>query len=223
MSLIHKIAAIIDNKSIDDITFFDKNVVYHEDIDLLDIDWRRMIPRQPLNSSDETEKELRFISKQTLNRSTREIDLIYKVDANPLYLFYEFIDPKGLILPKNKFDTFYNIIEQYIYALKIHFNRARPFQLAKVYNINIDVLNTDTHHTPAYPSGHTMYAALAAHILTDLYPEFEKKFFQLAESCGMARIMQGVHFPSDNKASFLATKVLYQNIKRLEYEKGTNF
>lgn len=218
MSLIHKIAAIIDNENIDNITFFDKKMVYHEDIDLLKIDWRNIIPKPPFNSSNETEKELKFISKKTLNRSNSEIELVYKVDANPLNLFYEFLDPKGLIFPKNRFDNFYNIIEQYIYAMKIHFNRARPFQLAKVYNVNIDIINTDTHHTPSYPSGHTMYAALAAHILTDIYPEFEKKFFQLAETCGMARIIQGVHFQSDSKASFLATKILYQHIKELEKE-----
>lgn len=222
MSLIHKIAAIIDNNNIDHITFFDKNLVYNEDIDLLDIDWRNIIPKPPLNSSEETEKELKFISKKTLNRSSSDIELVYKVDKNPLNLFYELLDANGLILPKNKFHNYYNIVEQYIYALKIYFNRARPFQLAKIYNINIDVLRTETHHTPAYPSGHTMYAALAAHILSDLYPEFENKFFQLADLCGMARIIQGVHFPSDNRASFLATQILYEHIKRIEHGKGKN-
>jgi acid phosphatase (class A) len=219
MSLIHKVAANIDNKNIDDITFFRKDIVYQEDINILDIEWRKIIPQPPLNSSDQTEAELKLISKKTHNRSNSDIELVYKVDANPLYLFYAFTDNNNLVFPKNKFDNFYNIIEQYIYALKIYFNRARPYQLAQVYNINIDVMQTETHHTPSYPSGHTMYAALAAHILTDIYPKFESKFFQLAEQCGTARIIQGVHFPSDNKASFVATKALYQHIKDTIYAK----
>ena len=46
--------------------------------------------------------------------------------------------------------------------------------MAHYYNIEINVLITDTHQTPAYPSGHTMYAELAAHMLSDMYPEHKK-------------------------------------------------
>jgi hypothetical protein len=213
MSLIHKIAAIIDNQSVDDIHYFDKSIVYQEDINLLDIDWRNILPQPPLNSSSEVEKELRFISKQTKNRSSKDIELIYKVDKDPLILFYEFTDKHNLIFPKNKFDNLYNIIEQYVYALKIYFNRARPEQVAPYYNIDINIINTDTHHTPSYPGGHTMYSELAAHILSEIYPVWKKEFFQLSSYCATARILQGVHYPSDNKASIIATEKLFNFIR----------
>jgi acid phosphatase (class A) len=216
MSLIHKLAAIIDHKNIDDVQFFSKDIVYHEDINLLDIDWRHIIPAPALNSSAETEKELRFISKQTQNRSSKDIELIYKVDKDPLFLFYEFTDRKNLIFPKNKFDNLYNIIEQYVYALKIYFNRARPSQIAPYYNIAINVINTNTHHTPSYPSGHVMYSELAAHILSEIYPVWKKEFFQLSSYCATARILQGVHYPSDNKASIVATEKLFNFIRTVE-------
>ena len=81
---------------------------------------------------------------------------------------------------------------------------------------------TETHHTPAYPSGHTMYAALAANILSDLYPEHKKSFFELTNYCGLARILQGVQYPSDNKVAIQATSIIYQAIKRrFENETGT--
>ncbi len=99
-------------------------------------------------------------------------------------------------------------------ALKNYCNRPRPEQLAPYHNIKLDILYTDTHHTPAYPSGHAMYGALAAHLLSDRYPQYRTQFFELAKYCGYAIILQGVHYPSDNKVAFKATEVLFNSMKR---------
>lgn len=214
MSLINKVAAIIDSKrDIDGISYLANKVNYNDEISILNVDIKKLLPDPPKNSSITTKKELETIAKATKSRSIKELELVNIVDNEPLDLFYEFLESKGRKFPKNLFDTYYNILEQYIYALKYYHNRARPEQLAPHFNLDIDVLYTDTHQTPSYPSGHTMYSELAAHILSDEYPEYKEEFFNLSKYCGLARILQGVHYPSDNKASIVAVNKLYPLIR----------
>jgi len=215
MSLINNVSAILSYKTdLDDVVYSQNKVNSEDEISILDIDLKKIIPPPPKNSSDTTAREMKKISEAVASRSSKEIDLITTVDKEPLELFYSFLKEKNIKFPKHSFDEYYNILEQYIYALKYHYNRARPEQLAPFYNIELDVMYTDSHHTPAYPSGHTMYAALAAHMLSEKYPTYKNKFFELAKYCGLARILQGVHYPSDNEASFKATAVIYDAIKR---------
>ncbi len=214
MSLINNVSVIVKNKTaLDDIVYSPERVS-NDDISILDIDLKNIIPAPPKNSSETTTRELKQISKSVSSRTNNEIDLIISVDKEPLELFYKFLDNKKLEFPNYVFNEYYNILEQYVYALKNYFNRARPEQLAPYHNIELDILYTDTHDTPSYPSGHTMYAALAAHILSERYPLYKDEFFKLAKYCGLARVLQGVHYPSDNEASFRATELLYNAIKR---------
>lgn len=219
MSLINKVEAIISNtsKPIDEVSFLPNKVNYDDGISLLDIELDKIIPAPPKNSSITTKKELEEIARFTKSRSEAEIDLIRVVDRDPLELFADYLIKEKLQFPKRKFAKYLNIVEQYQYALKYYYNRARPEQLAPYYNLEINVLYTDTHQTPAYPSGHTMYAELAAYILTDEYPERKKDFFNLSKYCGFARILQGVHYSSDNEASQIAVAKLYPLI-RSKYE-----
>tara|TARA_B100001564_G_scaffold150104_1_gene126222 strand:+ start:222 stop:920 length:699 start_codon:yes stop_codon:yes gene_type:complete len=215
MSLINNVSAILNSKiPLDDVVYLQNKPSYEDDLSILDINWKTIIPPPPKNSSNETARELKVVYQAVVSRTAREVELVKIVDQEPLDLFYNFLDKKKLAFPKQTFHEYYNILEQYMYALKNYFNRARPEQLAPYHNIKLDILYTDTHHTPAYPSGHTMYAALAAHFLSDKYPEYKNKFFELAKYCGYARILQGVHYPSDNIAAFTATEALYNSIKR---------
>jgi len=224
MSLINKVAAIIDSKAdLDKISYLDNKVNYDDEISILDIELRSIIPPPPKNSSLTTKKELENIAKATKNRTNKELDLVYLVDNEPIDLFTNSLYKRGMKFPKDVFDSYYNILEQYVYALKFYYNRARPEKLAPYFNLEIEVIYTETHHTPAYPSGHTMYSELAAQILSDLYPELREEFFQLSDYCGLARILQGVHYPSDNKAARIAVNKLYPLIKEIENEKSENF
>lgn len=224
MSLISKVAAIIDSKvDLDKVSYLQNKVDYDDNISILDIDLKSIVPAPPKNSSLTTKRELEQLSKATKNRTRKELDLVYLVDNEPLDLFVSVLDKNGIKFPRNIFDQHYNVLEQYVYALKFYHNRARPEQLAPYFNLEIDVLYTETHHTPAYPSGHTMYAELAAHILSDLYPELRKEFFRLSDYCGLARILQGVHYPSDNKASRIAVNKIYPLMKEKQDEKSKDF
>lgn len=224
MSLINKVAAIIDSKAdLDKVGYLENKVNYDDEISILDIELKSLLPPPPKNSSLTTKREVEEIAKATKNRTRKELDLVYLVDNEPLDLFTNSLSKRGMKFPKDVFDTYYNVLEQYVYSLKFYYNRARPEQLAPYFNIEIDVLYTETHHTPSYPSGHTMYSELAAHILSDLYPELREEFFQLSDYCGLARILQGVHYPSDNKAARIAVNKLYPLIKEIQDEKSENF
>jgi acid phosphatase (class A) len=224
MSLINKVAAIIDSKAdLDKVGYLQNKVNYDDEISILNIELTSILPPPPKNSSLTTKREVEEIARATKNRTRKELDLVYLVDNEPLDLFTNILAMHGIKFPKDVFDFYYNVLEQYVYALKFYHNRARPEQLAPYFNLEIDVLYTETHHTPAYPSGHTMYTELAAHMLSDLYTELRKEFFQLSDYCGLARILQGVHYPSDNKASKIAVSKLYPLIKERYNEKSQNF
>ena len=219
MSLINKVAKIIDNeKDVDDVSYIANKVSYDDNISTLDIEFKTIIPPPPKNSSATTSRELDAVIEATTSRTRREIDLVYNVDDSPVNVFLPFLEKRNLNFPMATVNSYYNILEQYMYALKYYFNRARPEQIAPYYNKKINILYTETHHTPSYPSGHTMYAELIAHILSDQYPQYKKDFFELAKYCALARILQGVHYPSDNEASVVATSKLYTKIKEY-YEK----
>lgn len=217
MSIINKIDQIIrSEQDIDDIGYLKNKISYQDDINnnIVKIDWLKIIDAPAKNSSPKTIRELGAVSKATVNRTAKEIELVLKVDKDPVALFVDFLEKKNLKFPRAKFLTFYDFVEPYVYGLKYHFNRARPEQLAPYHNVNLKIMYTDTHHTPSYPSGHAMYGELAARILIDEYPEYKSKFIELSKFCGLARVLQGVHFPSDNDASIQAIGVLYPLIKK---------
>lgn len=174
-----------------------------------------IVDRPPKNSSPQTKKEIEYIARQANNRSIKQIKFIYEIDENPLIIFEKSVP----YFPYHKFNTIYiNIVKSLIDHLKFYYNRARPFQVAPYYNINIDILETRTHHTPSYPSGHTMYAALAGEILKSIYPDKSTIFDELITKVGHARVLQGVHYPTDNIASIQIIKTIYPKLSEY-YEK----
>ena len=74
-------------------------------------------------------------------------------------------------------------------------------------------LESDSMKSPAYPSGHTAYAALGAYLLADMYPEQSSEFFGKVGDAGHARCLQGVHYPSDNEAAMVITGAIWQDVR----------
>ena len=60
-------------------------------------------------------------------------------------------------------------------------------------------------------------------MLSDMYPEHKKTFFRLSKQrTGFARILQGVHYASDNRASEMAVEKLYPLIKEYYHEQDSH-
>ena len=175
------------------------------------LNWKNLIPKPPQNSSSKTILELQEVSKLTLSRTKDDEKLIYLVDKEPLDLFYPIIDKYNITFPNKLFHNLYNDIYDLVMAIKQYYNRPRPYQLSKLYDINIDYITTNTHETPSYPSGHTVYSYLAYYLIITLHKNIPKiDLYNCVYKTGRARMMQGIHYQSDIDAALLLTDQLYK-------------
>lgn len=179
------------------------------------INWKRILSPPPSNLSNVTLKELRLVSRSTLRRTPQEKDLVLHIDKDIDTQFKNLCLSYKLTYPTSYITEFYSIARPLLLNTKAYWNRARPNQLAPYFDLKIDVLITDTHHTASYPSGHTVYASLTALILKDMYPRIDTfKLDSLVKQTARARVLQGVHYPSDNYASIIFSNYVFQNLKK---------
>lgn len=156
------------------------------------INWKRILSPPPTNLSNTTLKELKLVSKSTLQRTPKEKELVLHIDKNIDTQFNNLCSSYKVAYPALYITEFYNIIKPILLNTKAYWNRARPNQLAPYFNLKIDVLVTDTHHTASYPSGHTVYASLSALVLKDMYPQIDTfKLDSLVKQTARARVLQG--------------------------------
>lgn len=216
MRLLSAVQEIISQKNINNIVY-NKNLVFPKSksnlSQKLGIDYWSMISDPPTNDSKATTNDLTTVIASANNRTKSETDLVFLVDKDPLKLFLPFLKENNIDFPYKKFDQLYIFLKEMIKDLKFFYNRARPLQLAKFYNVTLDVIHTKTHHTASYPSGHTAYAALAACVLQDLYPEHSDYYWAAVDKCGFGRVLQGVHYPGDNTASIGFVKRVYKALE----------
>ena len=180
---------------------------------LVTIDWNSILPDFPLNTSDITKMDLQEVERVTRNLSKQDVDFILMADEDPVHWCEPCLKKLGLTYPKDLIDSIIKEIDPILLNLKYKFRRARPAQVAPHLGYVISVIETTTHQTPAYPSGHQVQASIAAEILCSLYPEHSSMFYKLASTIGYARVMQGVHYPSDNEAGMILARVLWENIR----------
>ena len=193
-----------------------------ESIPLITIDWESIVPNPPSNTSDVTKMDLEQVQRLTRNLSKEDYDLVMKVDDDPENLFRPYAKKMGLEYPEELIGKAIQHIDVIILKLKYKFRRARPFQIAPHLGYIISVIQTSTHQTPAYPSGHQSQGAMAAEVLSSLYPEHKTQWYKFAGLAGKARVMQGVHYPSDNEASMILARVLWENMKENIDDKWTD-
>lgn len=196
-------------KTLDSVTY-DGTITEWPMSHLIDFDFRTILPPPPKNSSGETKRELEYISRQTKNRSKNDIEFIHKMDEDIDSFYKEIVYKKGYNYPENYISLFYDIVETPLMNTKWYWNRARPKVLSKYYGLDVNVIVTDTIHTPSYPSGHTAYSQLVANILSDLYPDLSSRLNKIPIQTGIARVKQGVHYPSDNKAGILFANFVFK-------------
>jgi len=204
------------NKSLSstiDSVVYTKSIKTWEVSDLITIDWENVLPKPPKNTSEETKKELEYLQSITSNLSYEDRGLVKLVDKEPLDLYKPIFTKMGQPIPKKDFEKIWKIADPIIMNLKHKFNRPRPKQLGDLLDYRINVIETETHHTPAYPSGHTVYAALGAYLFSDMYPQHSSHFFEMIGLAGLARCLQGVHYPSDNEASMVISGAIWQDIR----------
>ena len=179
----------------------------------LDIDWKNILPDPPPNRSEQTKSELLKVQTTSTNRTDDEIKLVYEADKDPGLIFVPFLQEKNLPYPKEEIEAYWSVVYPTVMNLKWLHNRPRPYQLGPKYGMEIRYIRTETHNTPAYPSGHTAYGHLVALILSEKYPEYSENFQTFSDQTGEARVLQGVHYPSDNAAAVKLTNSIWKEIQ----------
>lgn len=168
----------------------------------------------PPNESSTTKNELHEVLELSNSRTNKDIlDILY-VDIDPLYLYTEFLHQKQLSFSLGLFSKMYGVLYPVVKELKLFFNRPRPNQIAEFYNIDIPVINTKTHQTASYPSGHVAYAKLAEMIATEEFPQYIDQFKSFTNKVGLCRMQQGVHFSSDNEAAIQLVHKIFDQLKK---------
>ena len=61
-----------------------------------------------------------------------------------------------------------------------------------------DQRNAGTPRHPAFPSGHSTYAAAAAYTLIGFFLNYAEQLIRLADNAGAARLFAGIHWRSDH-------------------------
>lgn len=100
-------------------------------------------------------------------------------------------------------ESIFDDITPTIVKLKQKYQRPRPYQLAQYYKLKLFPYATKSGHSPSYPSGHTIQAYVVLSIIGNKHPEaygFCKKFI---DDIAYSRVYLGLHYPSDNDASFI--------------------
>jgi hypothetical protein len=215
------LSQIKNNKSSIDVD----NVYYNDHIteypipDIITANWKTVLSAPNANSSKQTYNELIEVYNKSNKRSAQQIDIIKKIDFNPNFFLYELLDRLNISFANDVLIEMYKVIYPILINTKNLFNRARPYQLGKFYDMEPDVIVTSTHHTPSYPSGHTFYTRLSCNIVAGEYPNLKDELDKITNMTAEARIAQGVHYRSDNTASIVLADYWYKYLNQQLYGK----
>lgn len=218
----HKLLNAISSyfqQNIDDIKYdgsLDINKLPLPDV-FKNIQWQSLLEPPPLNSSEETLKELQELSDITNNIDDNDRQLIMIVDNDPVTFFIPVLKQHNIVFPREEFDKLYKPVYDLIKLVKVYFNRPRPNQLASKLGLKINIVQTKTHQTPSYPSGHTAYAALAKELILHKFGDQVPydKINRVVRLVGEARMKQGVHYRSDIAAAEKLISLIFPQL--IEY------
>ena len=97
--------------------------------------------------------------------------------------------------------------------LKYHYNRPRPFQLAKYYNIKLGEHVMESMKTPSYPSGHSAQGILIGKVLQTKLPINTDAFLEAGRRISYSRNIGRAHYPSDSRLGEEIGKEMFRYIR----------
>ena len=113
--------------------------------------------------------------------------------------FKDLCEQLSVDFPKDKVVELGNVAGSIILNLKYHYNRPRPYMLAKEFEIPLDTnkIKNTTADSPSYPSGHAAQGILISNYLAEINPSHKMEFIKLGKDIARSRIVAKVHYPSD--------------------------
>jgi hypothetical protein len=170
------------------------------------------IKSPPTNQSLKTRMELEYLSELPENR-----EFVEKYDDGKK-VFMDFLSDINEKVNEAVIDTLIEESSKVVNFYKNLFNRPRPKQLGRLYNIELgEVVELSSMKTPAYPSGHSVQGFLLAKVLSDAFPKHKKELIDIGKKISYSRQIGRAHYPSDSKAGEKLGLQLYK-----EYIKNQN-
>ena len=165
----------------------------------------------PTNSSRETLKELHWL-KNFNDGIVNEV--LVKEGDDVKGAFREYLESQNLEYPKEYVKELIKDSGKIIYELKYKYNRPRPIQVAKFYQIEgFETTTLDSMHTPSYPSGHSVQGILVGRALGEMFKEHKQELYEVGKMISDSRLMARAHYPSDSKFGKQVGEILFQNLK----------
>lgn len=160
----------------------------------------------PKNDSDSTKSELNEIVKQIKvikeDENSKYLTRYKQYDRSLKQSIISSFQLKGIDV-RNLVLSVFDDVSPTILKLKQKYQRPRPYQLAQYYKLKLFPFDTFTGHSPSYPSGHTLQAYCTLNILANKYPKAYQFCKNFIDDVAYSRVYLGLHFPSDNDASYL--------------------
>ena len=158
---------------------------------------------EPYPSSDESIIEIQnlieLVNKKRESPNWNEIkNLISHVDEKSFDVLEMFIKELNIDFKSDYLKKIKDKLSPLILSLKKHYNRPRPFQVAYYTDQELYPLNSETAHTPSYPSGHALQAYFLCKIIAFHNPHKKKEIMEIADTIAKTREVLGVHYKSDN-------------------------
>ncbi|HSX62179.1 MAG TPA: phosphatase PAP2 family protein [Tahibacter sp.] len=171
-----------------------------------------LLPPPPAAGSDAERADLAAVLATQKARSAAQIELA-KGDAQAsVFRFADAVGPgfDAAALPQTArlFERLTASIGAVVGPVKDHWNRPRPFVASTAVE---PLLRPDG---ATYPSGHGTLARLYAIVLADLLPQKRREIFARGDRFAQGRIVNGVHYPSDIDAGFLAATAIAAELRR---------
>jgi hypothetical protein len=110
----------------------------------------------PLNSSSETVEELKYLSDLMMSATQEDKEFCQTMEERHYEWLYNWGREMGISVTLDNIMEWVKRIDPLTFYLKDFFNRPRPYQLGRVYEIPLYPIIVTDADSAAYPSGHTM-------------------------------------------------------------------
>lgn len=170
---------------------------------------RQIIPPPPARGSALEKREIEAVLEIQAARTAADVASAEAAEQDTLFdnasVLGSWFNERNLPVTM----AFFAKVDADVYAVRAKeiFKRSRPsFVDARVHPC---VRVSDS---PAYPSGHAVRAWVWAALLTEIFPDQGVQLAARAEAVSRARVVGGVHFPSDIVAGQALAKVMVQEL-----------
>ena len=151
-------------------------------------------------TKNETYSEVNSLIKRMNSNLNEETIELYESQDKDLWNYLKSTSNNIGVSDKDYYNIENFIIENIaplIVFIKDYWNRARPYQYAYYFDLNLIPYTTYSGHSASYPSGHTLETEIWGYMISKIKPNKISQINKVVSEVNNGRINLGIHFPSD--------------------------